>query len=87
MRLPACGAFPLTACAPFPLQVRLAGFFFLAAFVTYVASTFVRRYAPRLKKAEKRKLNETKDFVGGELRDEQQKLFKTYLDECRSDKQ
>ena len=37
--------------------------------------------------AEKLKLKETRAFVASELLDEQQRLFKQYLDECRSDKQ
>ena len=45
------------------------------------------RYVPTFSRAEKLKLKETRAFVASELLDEQQRLFKQYLDECRSDKQ
>ena len=47
----------------------------------------MRRYVPTFSRAEKLKLKETRAFVASELLDEQQRLFKQYLDECRSDKQ
>ena len=67
--------------------VRIGGGAFAAAFVLYVVSLFVRRYVPTFSRAEKLKLKETRAFVASELLDEQQRLFKQYLDECRSDKQ
>ena len=67
--------------------VRIGGGAFAAAVVLYVVSLFVRRYVPTFSRAEKLKLKETRAFVASELLDEQQRLFKQYLDECRSDKQ